>query len=71
MFVFRKKSEMPSAAKALPGRATPDPDGGDACDLQAPAEGAIPGRNRERAVRHGLLLGRRAQVLAAAGAASS
>ena len=65
MFMFKKKLEMPSAAEALPGRSTPDPDRARAFRPSPSAQGAVSGGSRDRDVRHGLLLGRRAQVLGA------
>ena len=65
MFSFKKKLEMPSAAEALPGRPTPIPTAREHFVISRPLKGPYPEGLRDRDVRHGLLLGRRAQVLGA------
>ena len=57
---------MPSAEDALPGRDTPDRRAGAPLRARHSARAAVPGGHRARGVRHGLLLGRRAHLLAGA-----
>ena len=65
--ILRKKAEMPTADRALPGRAKAASPCQRAFRQRQPHPGAVPGRPRAGDVRAGLLLGRRAQVLAGAG----
>ena len=65
--ILRKKAEMPTAGRALPGRDRRVRRAGDPLRQRQPHRAAVPGRARAGDVRAGLLLGRRAQVLAAAG----
>ena len=65
MFGFKKKLEMPTAAEALPGRSSPIPTAREHFIFHRPLTGPYPDGARDRDVRHGLLLGRRAQVLGA------
>ena len=64
--LFSKKSEIPSAADALPGRDTPIavPERHDV--LGTPLDAAVPRGHRDRPGRPRLLLGRRAHLLAPA-----
>ena len=63
----RKKVDLPSAVEALPGRDVEMPVPARHYVLGTPAGAALPGRRRDGRVRHGLLLGRRAQVLGGRG----
>ena len=66
MFMFKKLlSTSRRSDEALPGRPTPIPTAKPAFRQRQPAEGPLSGGARDRDVRHGLLLGRRAQVLGA------
>ena len=64
MFFLRKKTELPQAAEALPGRAGADPDRRAPFPQQAPARGSLSRRAGDGHLRAGLLLGSGAQVLA-------
>ena len=65
MFMFKKSLDIPSKADALPGRPNPIRTAASAFRQRQPAEGALSGGARDRDLRLGLLLGRRAQVLGA------
>ena len=59
-----RKPQIPTPDEALAGRATPLARLGRALRERQPHRAALPRRPRARRLRHGLLLGRRAQVLA-------
>ena len=63
MFTFRKKIEMPSPAEALPGRAVPIPTAREHYVLRRSLKGPHPDGFDDCNVRHGLLLGRRTEIL--------
>ena len=63
----RSKTEMPAPGAALPGRPDPIPTAETHLRQRPPAQGPVSRRRRAGDVRHGLLLGRRADVLEAAG----
>ena len=65
MFMFKKSLDMPVQGRRAAGPAEPDPHREPAFRQRQPAEGALSGGARDRDLRHGLLLGRRAQVLGA------
>jgi hypothetical protein len=67
MGFLSRKTEMPTAATALRGRAQAMPVRTNVPVLGNPIAPPFPGRPRARPVRHGLLLGRREEVLAGAG----
>ena len=65
MFSFLSKTaRMPTAAEALPGRAAAHRHISDALRQRPPAEGTLSRRLGDRDFRHGVFLGRRAQILA-------
>ena len=63
----RKAKDLPTPETALPGRDTPIVVPGDALRARDAARPALPRGSRADRRRHGLLLGRRADVLAGAG----
>ena len=63
--MFKKLLSIPAARRRLPGRPTPIPHRRAALRQRPPAQGPVSGRSGDRDLRPGLLLGRRAQVLAA------
>ena len=63
MFMLRKKTEIPSAADALPGRQTPIPTAAKHFINQRPLKGPYPDGLETAMFGLRLLLGRRAQVL--------
>ena len=64
--LLKKKSAMPEPGAALPGRPDPIPTAETHFVNRPAAEGAVSRGARAGHVRHGLLLGRRADVLEAA-----
>ena len=66
MFFTRHKTNLLEPEQALPGRETPLPVPGAPRRPGHPAAAAVPRGLRDRRVRHRLLLGRRARVLAGA-----
>ena len=65
MFMFKKSPTIPSKADALPGRPAPLPTAKTHFVNGNPIKGPYPAGAQKARVRHGLLLGRGAEILGA------